>query len=139
MASVACGWATIHQREIYTVVRVVKPTVFRIATNSVVATPWRELEGCMESELISAVVTKAAPGGAMLPGHRWRVQLADGRLMWAVITARVHTLKIPTLQVGQSVSVRLHTSDDETCSVDIGSSPVEWVGPKKLERMAAQQ
>lgn len=113
------------------------PSADKMSTNK----PLCELKRFMESEsdLISAVVTKTAPGGAMLPGHRWRVQLADGRLMWAVVTARVRTLKIPTLQVGQNVNVRLHTSDDETCSVDLGSSPVEWVGPMKLERMAAQQ
>lgn len=88
-----------------------------------------------DSNFIHATVTEAAPGGAMLSGHRWRIRGEDGRLLWAVITAKVHTLQIPTLQVGDQVVVRLHASDPTTCSVDLAKSPVQWVGPSKLERM----
>ena len=92
-----------------------------------------------DSTLVRATVKKAAPGGAMLSGHRWRVETDDGLQLWAVITARVRTTKIPTLQVGDTVFVRVHSNDAETCSVDLAESPVQWVGSMKLKRMAEEE
>lgn len=91
-----------------------------------------------ESDLVRATVRETAPGGAMLPGYRWRVQADDGRLLWAVIPAAICTSKRPTLLVGQTVFVRVHISDPEICSINLAESRVKWVGEMKLRRMAAE-
>ncbi|MCA9068327.1 MAG: hypothetical protein KDA84_05360 [Planctomycetaceae bacterium] len=96
----------------------------------------RELMMVSNSNLIRAIVKETAPGGAMLPGHRWRIETEDGRLLWGMITAKVRTLKVPTLQVGETVFIRIFSSDPEICSIDLSESPVRWVGKMKLQRMA---
>jgi len=57
----------------------------------------------MTIEPITATVTKTGLGGTRASNRGWRVQLPDGTMLWAAIHARVRTLKIPTLQVGDVI------------------------------------
>jgi hypothetical protein len=75
---------------------------------------------------------------AGLNGGGWLVETRDGRRMMAVITAKVHTLKIPTLQVGDKVHVYPFPDDAEYCSIDLQWSPVVWVSRSKAERISAK-
>ena len=87
----------------------------------------------MTIEPITATVTKTGLGGSRASNRGWRVQLPDGTMLWAAIHARVRTLKIPTLQVGDVIHGHWNT-DRDTCSISLNESPVEWVSRSKLPR-----
>jgi len=87
----------------------------------------------MTIEPITATVTKTGLGGTRACNRGWRVQLPDGTMLWAAIHARVRTLKIPTLQVGDVIHGHWNT-DRDTCSISLNESPVEWVSRSKLPR-----
>ncbi|WP_068267128.1 hypothetical protein [Rubripirellula obstinata] len=87
----------------------------------------------MIRKTISATVTKTGPGGTPLPGHRWRVRLDDGTVIWAAIHARIRTTNTPTLQIGDEI--RASWDDDtDTCSIALEDSPVAWTPRGRLPR-----
>jgi hypothetical protein len=54
-------------------------------------------------------------------------------LQCVFITAKVQTLKIPTLQVGQVIHVSRHSENSGRCSVEVAD--FTWVSPSKLARL----
>jgi translation initiation factor IF-1 len=68
-----------------------------------------------------ARVTKVAVGG-------WRVRTDCGRVLTARITAKVGTLKRPTLQINDRVKVETSDHNDDVCRIILSASPVIWVG-----------
>lgn len=74
-------------------------------------------------------VTKTGPAGTF----PWRVRADDGRLLWAVMTAKVHTLKVPTLQVGGRLRVEPSPTESDVCRVVLENSPVIWVPRKRIQ------
>jgi len=65
------------------------------------------------------------------PPARWTVKIDDADTRIAMITAKVKTHKIPTLQIGDRVRVQLSPSRDEFCSIVLSMSPVVWVPRRK--------
>ena len=87
----------------------------------------------MARQPITAIVTKTGLGGTRVSDRGWRVQLPDGTLLWAAIHARVRTLKIPTLQVGDTIHGYWNT-DGDSCSISLQDSSVKWIPRSKLPR-----
>lgn len=88
----------------------------------------------VQSYPLTATVTATGEGGRMTWKSPWKARLADGTVVRLAIHARVKTMKIPTLQVGQVVRVAQHPHDPSTCSVS--TTDVVWVSPSKLARLA---
>lgn len=85
-----------------------------------------------ESFPLVATVTGTSEGGRMMRDGTWQSRLPDGSVIRIAIHARVQTMKIPTLQLGQVVHVA-RSPGLESCSVSPGD--VAWVSPSKLARL----
>lgn len=87
---------------------------------------------------LKATITKTGEDGRMLVGGNfWHGQLEDGTAVKVHLTARVRTLKRPTLQIGQVVRVNPINDDPLRCAVAV--SDVQWVSPSKLPRLAKKK
>jgi hypothetical protein len=84
----------------------------------------------------TATVTKTGPfGQSQGHDHGWGAMLADGTTVRVRLHARVRTLKIPTLEVGQVIRVNRLPGAPPRCSVQLAD--IVWVTRAKMARLIA--
>jgi hypothetical protein len=96
---------------------------------------YQKTAGVENSYPLKVTITQTGDGGhTLIRGNYWKGQMADGTAVNVYLTAKVRTLKTPTLRVGQVVRVRCSPWDQAKC--EVATSDVHWVSPSKLSRLA---
>ena len=95
----------------------------------------------MEVQIVAATVLKTGPSGTMLqdlPCWHWLVSTPDGTERIAFIVAKIRTMKHPTVQVGQTLEVRITPEFPDRCVVNVKSPEIEWISRKAAEQARAE-